>query len=130
MVGTSFPEMKLTSFTHTKPNRKIAVYIASPYTKGDTAVNVRESFLVADKLLELGYLPYPPLWSHFWHFLSPKEYDVWMRMDFEWILRCDCLLRVPGESGGADAEAEFAKANGILTFFSINELVDILPALG
>jgi hypothetical protein len=32
------------------------VYIASPYTLDDVAVNVRNSFLVADELVELGFI--------------------------------------------------------------------------
>ena len=101
----------------------IAVYIASPYTKGDVAVNVRESLLAADQLLELGYAPYPPLYSHFWHFLSPKPYETWTALDMEWVKRCDCVLRLPGESSGADAEVELAKANNIPVFSSI-EILD------
>ena len=42
------------------------VYVASSYTIGDVALNVRESFLIADKLVELGFVPFPPLFSHFW----------------------------------------------------------------
>jgi hypothetical protein len=100
----------------------ITVYIASPYTLGDVAVNVRESLLMADKLVELGYAPYPPLYSHFWHFLSPKPYETWVELDNEWVLRCDVLLRLPGESSGADAEVALAKEHGIPVFNSIKEL--------
>ena len=73
---------------------RTVVYIASPYTKGDVAVNVRESFVVADKLVSLGFLPFPPLFSHFWHFLIPHQYEFWTILDLEWILHCDCVLRI------------------------------------
>jgi hypothetical protein len=106
-----------------KMKRLVAVYIASPYTKGDVVVNVRDSFLIADRLVELGYAPYAPLYCHFWHFLSPKPYEVWTALDKEWVLRCDCLLRLPGESSGADAEVELAKDNLIPVFYSIEEIV-------
>ena len=102
----------------------IAVYIASPYTKGDVAINVRESILVADKLLELGYLPFVPLFSHFWHFLSPKAYETWIAYDKSWVLKCDVVLRLPGESSGADGEVQIAKDNGMLVFYSIEELTN------
>ena len=105
----------------------ITVYIASPYTKGDVAVNVRNSFLMADKLVELGYAPFPPLFSHFWHFLSPKSYEEWVRLDREWVLRCDCLLRLPGESEGADAEVHLARMNRIPVFHRVEDLVHDLP---
>jgi len=100
----------------------ITVYIASPYTKGDTAVNVRNSCIAADKLVELGHAPFLPLLSHFWHFLSPKPYETWATLDLEWVLRCDCVLRLPGESSGADVEVKLAKENGIPVFFSVEEL--------
>jgi hypothetical protein len=101
---------------------KTVVYIASPYTKGDVAVNVRESFVVADKLAELGYLPYPPLYSHFWHFMSPHPYKFWIELDLEWLLHVDCVLRLPGESSGADGEVKFALERNIPVFYSIDEL--------
>jgi len=103
--------------------RMIAVYIASPYTKGDVAVNVRESFLMADRLVKLGFAPFTPLYCHFWHFLSPKPYETWTKLDNEWVLRCDCLLRLPGESSGADAEEKLATENLIPVFHNIDELI-------
>lgn len=101
------------------------VYLASPYTKGDCAVNVRESILVADKLASLGFIPRWPLSSHFWHMIIPHEYEFWMELDYAEILKCDYLLRLPGESSGADAEVKFALACGIIpVFYSIEELVE------
>lgn len=100
----------------------ITVYIASPYTEGDTAINVRSSFQAADTLVANGFAPYTPLYSHFWHFLSPKSYETWMRLDLEWIMRCDCVLRLPGKSKGADKEVKFAKENGIPVFSAIWEI--------
>lgn len=101
----------------------ITVYIASAYTKGDTAVNVRESLLVADKLVELGFLPFTPLLSHLWHLISPHPHEFWMKLDLAWIMHCDCVLRLPGESSGADAEVEFALRQNIPVFFNIDDLV-------
>ena len=101
----------------------ITVYIASPYTLGDAAENVRNSLIAADRLVELGYAPFCPLLSHFWHFLSPKKYTTWTKLDMEWVLRCDCLLRLPGISPGADAETVFAHQHQIPIFYSIEALV-------
>ena len=99
------------------------IYIAGPYTKGDVAVNVRNSFDVADDLAELGYLPFPPLFSHFWHMLIPHPYEFWTALDLEWIQHCDCVLRLPGESSGADKEVGFAAMHNIPVYYSIKELV-------
>jgi hypothetical protein len=105
----------------------VTVYIASRYTKGDVVGNVRESMIAADALVQLGYAPFLPLLSHFWEFLSPKPYQTWMKLDSEWVLRCDCLLRLPGESSGADAEVVLATKNGIPVFYDIGELVSRMP---
>lgn len=99
------------------------VYIASPYTKGDVAVNVRDSILAAEELRRFGFLPHCPLFSHFWHFLSPHPYKYWIEMDMEWLEVCDCLLRLPGESEGADAEVERMDALGKPVFYSLDELL-------
>jgi hypothetical protein len=107
---------------------KPVVYIASPYTKGDTAQNVRKPFLIAEELVDAGYLPYPPLYTHFWHYLSPHDYDYWVALDLEWILHCDCILRLPGESSGADNEIKFAQEHNIPVYYSITELQFKMPA--
>ena len=98
------------------------VYIACPYTKGDVAVNVHNAFKVADELASLGYFPYVPIWTHFWHLVSPHPYEFWIKMDLEFIKRCDCILRIGGASKGADNEIEFAKSIGIPVYYSIEEL--------
>ena len=105
-------------------DRKVTVYIASPYTDGDVAVNVRRSIIAADALVELGCAPFVPLLTHFWHFLSPKEYEVWTEMDMEWVRRCDCVLRLIGNSKGADAEVTLAESLGIPVFYDIESLAD------
>ena len=106
---------------------KITVYIASAYTKGDVAVNVRRQLECADQLMTLGYAPFAPLYSHFQHMHSPRPYEDWIEIDKVWVLKCDCLLRLPGESSGADGEVELAKANSIPVFYSIGELQEYFP---
>ena len=58
---------------------------------------------------------------YFWHFLNPKPYETWIKLDEEWVLRCDALLRLPGESKGADAEVAQAKKHRIPVYYSIEE---------
>lgn len=100
------------------------VYIASPYTVGDTAINVKRQMGVASKLIDLGYAPFWPLHSHFLHMVYPKEYETWIKCDLVWILSCDCLLRLDGESRGADIEVQFATQNSIPVFYNIYGLVN------
>jgi len=101
----------------------IKVYIASPYTVGDPAVNVKRQIDVTDILLNHGFSPYTPLYSHFQHMVHPRSYEDWMKLDLDWIDVCDCLLRLDGESPGADTETEYAESIGLLIFYSIEELV-------
>lgn len=100
----------------------IKVYIASPYSVGDVARNVGHSFDVANELMFHGFVPYAPLWVHFMHMYYPHPDEVWMTFDLEWLRACDCVLRIPGESKGADREVEIARAEDIPVFYSMNEL--------
>jgi hypothetical protein len=100
----------------------IKVYIASPYTKGDVAVNVKLQLDTFDELMTLGFAPHAPLYSHFQHMAHPRPYEDWLKNDLEWLPTCDCILRLPGESSGADREIARAKELGLLVFYSIKEL--------
>jgi hypothetical protein len=103
------------------------VYIASPYTKGDVAVNVKKSMDMANELMDLGYAPFAPLYSHFQHMLHPRPYFSWLKIDLEWVNVCDCVLRMEGESTGADGEVDYAKKLSIPVYYSVSELLKELP---
>lgn len=102
---------------------KIKVYIASPYTIGDQAHNVRRQMDCFDELLKLGFVPFAPLFTHFQHLVHPADYEAWMNWDFEWVKCCDALLRLSGASPGADREVELAQTEGIPVFYSIEDMV-------
>ncbi|MBU2118671.1 MAG: DUF4406 domain-containing protein, partial [Alphaproteobacteria bacterium] len=98
----------------------VKVYLASAYSIGDPATNVRRQMEAADELITLGYAPYVPLLSHFLHIYSPKAYHVWIALDLEWLPLCDCLLRLGGpKSSGADAEETEARNRGMRVFHSV-----------
>ena len=102
----------------------IKVYIASPYTKGDKLDNVNRSFDIASRLIGYGFAPYAPLYTHFLEERSPKSYETWMKLDLEWIDQCDCMLRLWGESAGADREVAYAVSKGMPVFYAVSRLVD------
>ena len=102
---------------------KAKVYIAGPYTSGDVALNVRNAFATANTLADHGFAPFVPHYTHFWHMLYPRPYDFWLKLDKEFLASCDCLLRLEGESEGADVEEEHARSLGLPVFRSIHELV-------
>lgn len=101
----------------------IRVYIASPYTLGDVAVNVKRQLDAVDELMNLGFAPFAPLYSHFQHMAHPRPYTDWIKVDLEWVEACDVLLRLEGESKGADGEVEHAIKLGKPVYYSIEEMV-------
>jgi hypothetical protein len=101
----------------------VKVFVSSPYTIGDVAVNVKAQIDCADKLMNLGFAPFAPLYSHFQHMVHPRPYMDWIKIDLEWVKVCDCVLRLQGESKGADMETEYALSIGKKVFTSISELI-------
>ena len=101
------------------------VYIAAPYTNGDTVRNVRRVIDFADSLVNCGLVPFVPHLTHFWHFVHPHGVEFWYKYDLEWLQNCDVLIRLSGESKGADTEVEVAKALGIPVVYSFDGDPDI-----
>jgi len=98
------------------------VYIAGPYTKGDTGENIGEAISVASSLMDLeGVYPFVPHLNHFIHIYEPRSYDYWMKYDKAWLVQCDAVLRIPGESPGADEEVQLAKSLGIPVYHDLLE---------
>ena len=95
------------------------IYIAGPYTNGDVAVNVHRAIEAATSLLEAGHTPFLPHLTHFWHLVSPQDYEVWIKLDMAWLALCEAVLRLPGESVGADKECAWALANGLTVYMDI-----------
>lgn len=105
-------------------NRPIKyVYIAGPYSNGDCVRNSHKAMEVWEQLRSLGFIPFCPHWSIIQHLVIPLEYEQWLDFDLEWIRRCDALLRMPGESSGADREVAFASQIGIPVFADVKELI-------
>jgi hypothetical protein len=99
------------------------VFIASPYTLGDVGINVKKSMDIADDLMNIGFTPFVPLLFHFQHITHPRPYEDWIKLDLAWLSKCDCVLRLPGESSGADGEVAKAEELGIPVYYSIQEML-------
>lgn len=110
--------------------KKPWVYIASPYTKGDPARNVKFQMDVFNHLLNSNLvIPIAPLMSHFLHINRPREWEEWLDYDENIISRCDALLAlgvvmfdsgipyIETESAGRDREVLLAKLLGISVFY-------------
>lgn len=101
------------------------IFIASPYTKPVPNHNTHKSIMFADDLIDHGFTPFVPLLTHFWDTVSPHDYEEWLEYDKAWLERCDAVIRLDGESSGADREVVHAKSKGIPVVYSLQELLDL-----
>jgi hypothetical protein len=100
---------------------KPLVYIAGPYSQPDPCENTHNAILAADRLIDC-CAPIIPHLSHFWHTMSPKPYEFWLELDLVYLAHCAALLRLPGDSSGADAEIAKARGWSIPVFYSEDDL--------
>ena len=98
------------------------IYVAGPYSHGDVALNIHRAVEAGDKLLRMGHAPFIPHLTGFWHMMFPQEYERWLEYDKAWLLVCDALYRLPGDSPGADREVLWAWGAGIRVFTEWHEL--------
>lgn len=99
------------------------VFIASPYTKPDPAVNINTCVKVFNRLLDDGRcVPVNMLWTHFYHCINPRGYENWLAYCMIFLQQCDAMLVLPGDSSGKDREIEIAKSLDIPVFYSVEEL--------
>lgn len=98
------------------------VYIACPMTKGHRIHNMRNAIDAAEAIAKTGNTPYIPNLNDMWELVYPNhDYEFWLKMDFEVIERCHVLVRLPGESPGADREVKFAQELQMPVFFGLEE---------
>jgi len=97
----------------------LKVHVAGPYTNPDPAQNTRNAIAMGDALFCAGFTPFIPHLTHFWHLQIDHPYEEWLEYDNQWIPCCDAVLRMPGESSGADKEVALALSLGIPVFTSL-----------
>jgi vacuolar-type H+-ATPase subunit D/Vma8 len=83
-------------------NEKPWIYIASPYTRGDVAINVRAQMEAFDAILAMGAVPIAPLFTHFQHMFKPRPYEDWIELDLEIVKRCDACIRLEAVAERSD----------------------------
>ena len=104
--------------------QKPLIYIAGPITKGDHPSNIRNGIDAYKHVLDIGGLPFCPMLDFLVRIVYPKEidYELLLDYDFQVISYCSAVIRIPGESAGADREEKFAKDNNIPFFTSWESL--------
>lgn len=109
--------------------RPTRVYIAAPYSRGIPDEIMARVIDAAERLVNYDYVPFiPHTMTFLWAVRHQHQVQFWYDFDLQWLSTCDALLRLPGESRGADAEVVYAERLGIEVFGSIEELVANLPA--
>ena len=83
------------------------VYIAGPYTSAPEQ-NTKRAIEVGHDVMDSGMTPYVPHLSHYMEAVRQRPYEDWMKIDFEFILCADVLVRLIGMSSGTERETEFA----------------------
>jgi len=104
------------------------IYISGPLTNGDTIDHVRRAIEAGLALREAGLVPVIPHLSVLAGLVSPRPYAFWLAWDVALLQRCDALLRLPGESRGADIEVLHARERGIPVFWTIEGAVAWMQA--
>lgn len=98
------------------------VYLSGPVTKGNRSHNFSQSLDAQQLLMEAGYAVFNPMLT----MMHPNEqnisWEMWLAGDLAWIDVCDLIVRLPGESLGADTET----AHGILRGIPVLTLQEAL----
>jgi hypothetical protein len=90
------------------------LYIAGPYSTPDPVHNTNVAVRVATAVMEeTEWVPFVPHLTMLWHTITPRDYEFWLDLDEFYLSRCDLVLRLPGESTGADREVSRAREWGI-----------------
>lgn len=120
-------------------DRRFRIYIAGPIILGDLATNIQRAEDAFYELLKWGLAPFCPHWSCYAS--GPKvtpsgsayalaatvhpgtTHDDWVGVDLPWVAVSDAVLRLPGESAGADTEVRHANEHGVPVFDSCKEVI-------
>lgn len=100
------------------------IYVAGPISKGDTLLNIRNGMLAGIELIKRGYTPFIPHNDMIQYMLDPDtlDYETILKQDLAWVKKCDAILRLPGDSPGADREVQYALSQGLLVTHSMDYL--------
>lgn len=111
------------------------IYISGPISRGCLQANIDRAREAAMQLIDAGYAPLCPQLTCFLESNEPSvhagfPHDTWMEVDYPWVAASDALIRLPGESRGADREVAWANTHGVPVYFSVQNLLDRPPAKG
>ncbi len=100
------------------------VYISGPITKGATLHHIHDACMVWKRLTEAGIFAICPHWSAVQDMIAPMPHAAWMAYDRPLLALCNIILRLPGESVGADQEVAWAREFGFPVFHDVESLME------
>lgn len=109
--------------------RKPLVYLAGPCTvlAIGSSSHLLNAVSVADKLLDCGFTPLVPnALTHIWQMIAFRDRATWLAYAAQLMRRCDAVLRLEGESEGADREVELARELGIPVYDSVTQMAELI----
>lgn len=99
------------------PTKKaFRVYVAGPMTKGDPKENLRRAIEAGERLIAAGLAPHLPQLMYTWGEFHPHSHTSWLQIDLPWVEAADAVVRLGGESKGADMETACAEKAGVPVF--------------
>lgn len=100
------------------------VFLAGPVTgSGTYPDNLHLAISTAQVLYDKGFHPFVPHLYFLWEMQrGGTDQEQFVELCRAFLPTCGAVLRLPGESPGADAEMELAKSLGIPTFTDPNKL--------
>jgi hypothetical protein len=114
------------------PGRPLRIYVTAPYTgDGSPEDKYRNTCIAKEAARALalkGHYPHcPHAATAFLDGNKGLDYEYFMRMDLYYIqTMMDAVLRLPGDSPGAEREVKLAKAMGLPVYTSVDEVPDIV----
>jgi len=76
----------------------------------------------AEAVWQKGHVPFVPQLSYWYGTMAEHTHEEWMAYDFQWLQLCDGLLRLPGESKGADMEVDFCEVKNIAVYYNLDDI--------
>lgn len=108
------------------PATGVICYISGPISKGNRADNLFQTMPAHAALMQAGVAVVNPMLTMLLDFAWSSDFPhgLWLSQDYKVVERVDCVLRMPGDSLGADGEVEHALAHGKRVFYSVESLLE------
>jgi hypothetical protein len=100
----------------------VRIYVAGPIGEPPRPRDVHRAIKAGLELIAAGHSPHVP---HLWAALEAEPQvtrDEWLRVDLDWLEVADAVLRLPGDSPGADLEEARARELGLPVYHSAQEI--------